>query len=56
MRDLVQLESISRQSGIDSPVHELHRTAGLDVSVHMKIHLVEMEEIKFETNGLHLSR
>ena len=32
------------------------RTAGLDVSVHMKIHLVKSEEIKFETNGLHLSR
>ena len=31
-------------------------TAGLDVSVHMKIHLVQSEEIKFETNGLHLSR
>ena len=32
------------------------RTAGSDVSVHMKIHHVEGEEIKFETSGLHLSR
>ena len=31
-------------------------TAGSDVSVHMKIHLVDGEDIEFETNGLHLSR
>ena len=34
----------------------LRDTAGLDVSVHMKIYLVEGEEIKLEINGLHLSR